>query len=193
MLYRTFLIFGSPGSGKGTQGRIIGNIPGFFHMACGDVFRSLDLNSEIGKVFIEYSSNGKLVPDDVVMDLWKLHLQKIITLGRFKPDIDHLVLDGIPRNVGQAKLLQSELEIKKIFHLSCPDREKLVERMRRRALKENRFDDASEEVIRSRIQTYDEESRPVLEFYGSEKVVEIDATLYPYEVLREILIHTDTK
>ena len=53
MRYRTILVFGAPGSGKGTQGKILGKIPGFFHSATGDVFRSLDLQSEMGRIFWE--------------------------------------------------------------------------------------------------------------------------------------------
>src|SRR5438067_5272245 len=63
MKYRTLLLFGPPGAGKGTQGKILGTIPNFFHCACGDVFRSLKTDSQIGSVFLEYSSRGELVPD----------------------------------------------------------------------------------------------------------------------------------
>lgn len=192
MKYRAFLIFGAPGSGKGTQGRVIGSIPGFCHLACGDVFRSLDLRSDVGKAFWEYSSRGELVPNDITIKLWKSHLDKMITLGRFKPEIDHLVLDGIPRNAEQAEMLQDELIVKKVFHLSCPNRDLLVERMKKRALKDNRLDDANEEIIRMRLKKYEEESKPVLEFYGPGRTVNLDATKFPYEVLRDALEHVDT-
>lgn len=192
MQYRTFLLFGPPGSGKGTQGKILGSIPGFFHVACGEVFRALDLRSDIGKAFLEFSSLGQLVPDEVVLQLWRNHIQNMITLSRFKPDIDHLVLDGIPRNVNQAKILEADLNVRKVFHLSCPDRSKLVERMKRRALKENRLDDANVEIIQKRLTTYDVETAPVLDYYGKEKLASIDSTQYPYQVLRDILSHIDT-
>ena len=52
--YQTFLIFGAPGSGKGTQGRILGQTPRFYHCACGDVFRSLDTRTDIGQEFVQY-------------------------------------------------------------------------------------------------------------------------------------------
>jgi adenylate kinase len=192
MKYRAFLIFGAPGSGKGTQGRILGSIPGFFHLACGDVFRSLDLRSELGAAFMEYSSRGELVPNDITIQLWQNHLQNMVTLGRFKPELDHLVLDGIPRNVEQARILDANLVVKKIFHLSCPNRDLLVERMRRRALKDNRLDDANEEIIRARLQKYQDESKPMLDYYGPDKTVNLDATEFPYEVLRRILEHVNT-
>ncbi len=56
---KAVLLFGAPGSGKGTQGRMLGVLPGFVHVACGEVFRSIDLNSEVGKVFLKYSSRGR--------------------------------------------------------------------------------------------------------------------------------------
>ena len=58
MKYRTILLFGAPGAGKGTQGKILGTIPNFFHCACGDVFRSLKTNSEIGKIFLAYEEGA---------------------------------------------------------------------------------------------------------------------------------------
>jgi len=152
----------------------------------------LDLRSDIGKAFLEFSSLGQLVPDEVVLQLWRNHIQNMITLSRFKPDIDHLVLDGIPRNVNQAKILEADLNVRKVFHLSCPDRTKLVERMKRRALKENRLDDANVEIIQKRLTTYDVETAPVLDYYGKEKLASIDSTQYPYQVLRDILSHIDT-
>ena len=61
MKYRTVLLFGAPGSGKGTQGKILGSIPGLFHFACGDAFRNLRITDPLGRLFIEYSSKGQLV------------------------------------------------------------------------------------------------------------------------------------
>jgi adenylate kinase len=187
MKYRTYLIFGAPGSGKGTQGKILGTIPRFFHFACGDVFRALDTRTPLGQAFLEYSSRGELVPDDLTVKLWQARIADVVRAHTFKPDIDSLVLDGIPRNIGQARIMENIIEVKKVFHLSCPDRPALVTRLKKRALKENRFDDANEEVIRRRLATYDEESRPVLEFYGPQLIKEIDATQTPVQVISEIL------
>jgi len=192
MKYNCFLIFGSPGSGKGTQGKILGTIPGFFHVACGEVFRALDLRSELGQIFLKYSSQGHLVPDDITVRLWEQHIENMVILGRFKPDIDHLVLDGIPRNVVQAKLLSEKIHVRHVFHLSCPDRSKLVERLKKRALKENRLDDANDKVIAERLTTYEKETKPVLDYYGPGLVTTIDATQYPYQVLRDILARIKT-
>ena len=184
---KTLLIFGAPGSGKGTQGRTLGTIPGFYHCACGDVFRGLDMQSKLGREFLKYSSKGELVPDEITVQLWMQWIKGVVESGLFKPNRDILILDGIPRNVAQAKLMEKLIEVKHIFHLSCPDRDKLVVRMKNRALKENRLDDANEEIIRSRLATYENESKPMLEYYGDALRNDIDASLSPVEVLSKIL------
>src|SRR5260221_12259543 len=104
MRYKTILLFGAPGSGKGTQGKIIGTIPGFFHTACGDIFRSLDLSSEMGRIFWEYSRKGQLVPDEFTVKLWKQYIKGMEMIQQFRPATEILVLDRIPRNVQPARL-----------------------------------------------------------------------------------------
>src|SRR5215467_8462882 len=106
MKYRTILLFGAPGAGKGTQGKILGTIPNYFHCACGDVFRSLTVTSTIGKVFIDYSGRGQLVPDEPTIRLWRHFIDNMTRIGRFQPDTDTLILDGIPRNENQARMLK---------------------------------------------------------------------------------------
>jgi adenylate kinase len=184
--YLTYLFLGAPGSGKGTQGKVLGMIPRFFHCACGEVFRSLDLRTPLGQKFVEYSSKGLLVPDDMTVELWRTKIEAQVLEAEFKPDIDALVLDGIPRNVNQAKLMENLIDVRRVFHLSCPNRDELVRRLRKRAIKDNRFDDASEEVIRKRLATFEEETKPVLNFYSS-LVTSVDALQPPVKVLQDIL------
>lgn len=191
--FRTFLMFGAPGSGKGTQGKVLGTIPRFHHMACGDVFRSLDTRTSLGQEFVKYSSQGLLVPDEVTVKLWRINIHDRVIAHNFKPDIDFLVLDGIPRNVQQAQFMEEDIEIMQVFHLSCPDRTELARRLRKRALKENRFDDANEKVIQDRIKTYEQESKPILEYYSQGRyadkqyVTDIDASHAPLIVFHKVV------
>lgn len=187
MAYQSLLLLGAPGSGKGTQGKILGKIPGFYHCACGDVFRAVDPTSDLGKAFIQYSSKGQLVPDDVTINLWARQIETMERSGRFMPKTDFLVLDGIPRNLSQAKILIEKLDVRRVFHLDCADKTKVYERLKRRALKENRLDDISDETIRRRQEIYEQETKPVLEFYGEKLISHIDSSQQPYEVLRDIL------
>ena len=187
MKYRTVLLFGAPGAGKGTQGKILGTIPNFFHCACGDVFRSLKHDSSIGEVFMEYSSRGELVPDEPTIKLWREFIDNSTKTGRFRPEDDTLVLDGIPRNAHQAEMLKNTLEVVAIFYLKCTHVDELTERLQRRALKENRLDDANIEVIRNRLETYERESKPVLDYYGQEVLHRVDADQSPAKVLFDII------
>ena len=189
MKYRTILLFGAPGAGKGTQGKILGTIPNFFHCACGDVFRSLKTDDSVGKVFLDYSSRGQLVPDQPTVQLWRHFIEISTKTGRFHPDADTLVLDGIPRNVAQAEMLSDALHVVGIFYLRCTQRDHLVERLQRRALKENRLDDANMDVIVERLKTYERESKPVLSYYGKSVLHRINADQSPAKVLSDILRH----
>ena len=185
--FQTILLFGAPGSGKGTQGKILGQIPGFYHLSCGEVFRTIDINSELGQIFRQYSSRGELVPDDVTVKMWaeNIHAQTVLSL--YKPRDDLLVLDGIPRNVNQARLMERHINVLTVVHLVCRDKEKMIERLQRRALKENRADDAKEDVIRRRWEVYEQETKPVLEHYPETVIREVDALGSPAGVLGQVL------
>ncbi len=187
MKYRCALLFGAPGVGKGTQGKIIGNIPNFFHCACGDVFRNLRADSPLGRVFIDYSGRGQLVPDEPTIELWRQFIENQTKTGRFHPGQDTLVLDGIPRNVKQAEILKDTLDVVAVFYLKSADEEKLVARIQRRAIKENRLDDANLSIIRDRLHVYEKDTKPVLKFYGRHLVHQINADQPPAKVLVDIL------
>jgi adenylate kinase len=187
VIYKSLLLFGAPGSGKGTQGKILGTIPGFYHCSCGDVFRAVDVRSEFGKDFLKYSSKGNLVPDEVTIGLWAHQIEATEHAGRFKPETDYLVLDGIPRSVAQAKMLEGKLDVRHVFHLDCADKAKVYERLKRRALKENRLDDINEEVIERRQKVYERETAPVLDYYGEKLITHVNSDQPPFQVLRDIL------
>ncbi len=187
MRYKAILLFGAPGSGKGTQGKILGAVPGMYHSACGDVFRTLDLRSEMGKTFWEYSSRGELVPDEITVKLWKNYIMGMEMINQFHPSTEILVLDGIPRNKRQAELLDDTIDVIKVIYLICADMKKMVERLRRRALKENRIDDANDKVIQNRLEVYERDTKPVLEHYAPEKIVRVDATMSQLQVLSDLI------
>lgn len=185
--YRTILLFGAPGSGKGTQGKILGSIPGFFHCACGDVFRNLTIENELGRIFIEYSSRGELVPDEPTVRLWRENIAAQKAAGRFDPVRDTLLLDGIPRNPKQAEMLSDTLDVRALINLACSDMGKMIERLQRRALRENRLDDANLQVIQQRLETYERETKPVMDHYGPSLVHTVNSSQRPLDVLRDIL------
>jgi adenylate kinase len=187
--YRTILLFGAPGSGKGTHGKILGAIPGYIHCSCGEVFRSLSPETPLGKIFVEYSSRGQLVPDDPTIKLWRRYAHGLTASARFHPKRDTLVLDGIPRNVHQAEMLDKFLNVTAVFYMRSANVENLIARLQRRALKDNRLDDANMDVIRARLKTYERETKPVLNYYGKKIVHLINTDGTPPQTFSKILRH----
>ncbi len=180
-------MFGAPGTGKGTHGKILGAIPSYIHCSCGDVFRNLSPETPLGKIFVEYSSRGQLVPDEPTIQLWQQFVDGLKATGRFHPSRDTLVLDGIPRNVHQARMLRKFVHVAAVFYMCSANFENLVARMQRRALKDNRLDDANIEVIRARLKTYERETKPVLNFYGKKFVHRINTDGTPPQTFLKIL------
>ena len=125
---RAILLFGYPGSGKGTQGRILSSLPGFRHVSTGDIFRGMDPKSDLYDRVQNHLRQGNLVPDDVVMEMLKGYMYHI------NPNpTEFLVLDGVPRNEAQAKMLAKMVHVIKIFKLSVYDESLLVQRLKDRA------------------------------------------------------------
>jgi adenylate kinase len=186
-LFSAFLLFGAPGAGKGTQGKVLGNLPGFFHLSSGDIFRSLDPDSEDGQAVREYTSQGNLVPDSLTMTLWHKWLSARVEDGTYDPQTELLLLDGIPRNVEQCEFLKEHVDVQLILHLASDDIEPLVQRILNRAQLEGRPDDADESVVRHRFEVYQAESAPVLDFYPATVRVDIDPSGTPIEVLARVL------
>lgn len=185
--YQTVLLFGAPGAGKGTQGKIIAQVPGFFHMSTGEMFRNIDITSDIGRIFHRYMSRGELVPDDVVIKLWSQTIHAYTILRLYKPEQDLLVLDGLPRNVAQARLMHKHINVLKIVHLKCEDKEDMMRRLARRALREGRPDDAKDDVIRRRWEVYERETFPVLATYPKDSIVDVPAVGSPAVILSKVL------
>lgn len=185
--YRTILLFGMPGSGKGTQGAILGQIPGLLHVSCGDIFRGLNKDGDLGREVVGFTSKGILVPDELTVRIWRRHVQILELQEIFMPERHTLILDGLPRNYAQAERLGDILEVVQIFNLEIREEEKAKERLTARALKENRLDDTNDEVIRQRIRIFHEETAATLRYYDPSIIFGVDAAKSPIEVLRQIV------
>jgi len=185
--YRTILLFGMPGSGKGTQGAVLGQLPDLVHVSMGDVFRKIPKYGKFGQEIARYTSKGLLVPDDLTVRIWERHIQILEMQELLLPEQHTLVLDGIPRNYAQAERLDHILNVVQIFHLNINDTQKASERLKARALRENRLDDMNEEVIKRRLHTYYEETFKTLSYFPPQVVFNIDAGQAPLDVLRDII------
>src|SRR5205823_981555 len=113
---------------------------------------SLDPNSPLGQEVTRYTERGELVPDELTVRIFHDFVERLIDLKRFDARSDTLVLDGIPRNLNQAGILDKEVRVVRVVHLICSDMDAMVARMKRRAELEGRKDDQDEGVIRRRFE-----------------------------------------
>jgi adenylate kinase len=180
------LLLGPQGSGKGTQAKLISKTYGIPHIATGDMIREMkDVPDELGRRLKAIYDRGDLVDDAMMIELIESRLGRGDTIPGF-------VLDGFPRTMPQAEALDDVLrgldrEIDLVLEFQVPDREVLIERMLRRAAEENRSDD-TQEAIRRRLEIYDRETAPLVEYYRSTRgnVVGIHADRRVEDVFAEI-------
>ena len=157
------VLFGPPGAGKGTQSEKLIDKYNLNHISTGDLFRKhLGEGTALGQLAKKYMDEGRLVPDEVVIDMVD---EKIKTTK----DTQGFIFDGFPRTVAQAEALdelleKNAMEISGMIALEVPE-DILKERIRGRGKTSGRSDDQDEDKINTRIQVYLDETLPVAEFY----------------------------
>jgi adenylate kinase len=162
------LLLGPPGSGKGTQATRIGNHYGIAHISSGELLRrQVELDTPIGRAVRDQLASGDLVSDGIVMDLLRRPVETANRQGGY-------VLDGFPRTVAQAEaayLIARELGagVQVAVYLNVP-RDQLIERMVARGRAAGRADD-SLDVITHRIDVFDEQTTPLLDYYAHREVL----------------------
>jgi len=183
-----FLIFGAPGSGKGTVGAKLAAVAtGIKHLSTGDIFRGLSPASENGKLFASYANAGKLVPDEVTIQIFSRYVGGLIDTNKFDPAKQSFLLDGIPRTVEQVELIKNTVNVKHIFVLEISNHSVIIERLLKRAAVEGRKDDIHESVVRARIDEYENKTAAVLNAYGPSLITKINGAGTPDEVFRDVL------
>ena len=179
-----WLIFGPPGSGKGTQARFISSEFGLTHLSTGEVLRAEAAEgSEEGRLVAGLMKAGQLVPDPVMVRIVSERLRRF-------PDED-VLLDGFPRTVDQARALDELLagegrKVDMVVALTAPE-DVLIERLLQRAQVESRADD-TRDAIEERMHEYHDRTEPVLAHYRSAgvPVAEVDGVGEPGTVFGRV-------
>lgn len=157
------ILFGPPGSGKGTQANNIVEKYELLHISTGDLFRyEMGNDTPLGLKAKEYIAKGELVPDEITIGMLKNKVND-------NPDVKGYIFDGFPRTIAQAEALDAFLaekdsEISALLALNVDD-EEIVERILNRGKTSGRADDNDESIIRNRISVYNDETAQVFDYY----------------------------
>ncbi|MCE5270593.1 nucleoside monophosphate kinase [bacterium] len=200
--FKTFLVFGPNGIGKGTNAKAVGCLPGYLHFSTGDMFRALvgrvkdGTASELELGIDRTMKSGALVDDQTTVSLARENLEKLVADGKFNPATDYLLLDGLPRNVEQAGMIAPFVDIQGVLHITAA-REVAVARITGRAMKEGRKDDQDPVSVGKRLDIFFQNLGKILSFYDpkfngkmefdSGVIHYIDASQRPAKVLRDCL------
>jgi len=180
------VLLGAPGSGKGTQGKILAAHLGIPKLSTGDALRAaVAAGTELGLKAGPCMAAGKLVPDELVYGIVEERLAQ--------PDAHRgFILDGFPRNVAQAQVLDAmlvrlnETPLDRAVHLHVED-EEIIKRLHERAVQEGRHDDQPD-VIRHRIEVYNEETHPLLDYYEAQgKLATVEGVGTVEEIMQRVL------
>ncbi|MCX7905873.1 MAG: adenylate kinase [Elusimicrobiales bacterium] len=204
------VLLGYPGSGKGTQAKLLSKRKNFIHISTGDLFREeISKGSELGKKVSSYISSGKLVPDDLFLNVIREKIKDIK---------DNILFDGFPRTVEQAERLEDMLgefskTIDKVFFFEVNEAEVIKRISSRRncpkcgkiynlvteppkdgvlcdicKVKLVQRDDDKEDVVKNRIEVYKDLTAPLISYYRTQGIfVIIDATKNVEEVYSQIV------
>lgn len=179
------VLFGAPGSGKGTQSAKLIDEFGLHHISTGEVLRDhIKRETELGKIAQQYISEGQLIPDDLMISILDDVLEKEAK-GK-----DGVIFDGLPRTIPQAEALKELLrkrgtDLHAVVGLEVPE-EELVERMLNRGKETGRADD-NLETIKKRLDVYHNQTSPLRDFYLNEgKYLKINGSGIVDDIFNEI-------
>ena len=185
MLY--LILFGAPGSGKGTQSDLLVDKYKLTHLSTGDLLRKeIASGSELGKTINEYISNGNLIPDEMMISMLSSHIDNTPATAGF-------ILDGFPRTVAQAEALQNMLEQREgaqtiLVDLEV-DKDELINRLLKRGETSGRSDD-NLETIQKRLEVYETKTKPVNDYYKAKGLhARIDGMGTIEEIFQRIVRH----
>ncbi len=169
---KNIVLFGSPGSGKGTQSQILTNTYGLVHFNMGEILRKeYEDGTELGIVAASYWLKGNLSPNDIVINIFDANLKK------YDDNCTGFIFDGFPRTIEQAISLDNLLDKfnTKIHHMILLDvnNELLTERLIERGKTSNRHDDKDTVIIEKRLQVYSKNTLPVAEFYKAQNKLNV--------------------
>ncbi|MDG2368107.1 MAG: adenylate kinase [Flavobacteriaceae bacterium] len=186
------ILFGKPGSGKGTQAEFVKNKYGLVHISTGDVFRyNISKQTELGLLAKSYMEKGDLVPDNVTIKMLEAEVNK-------SPNANGFIFDGFPRTTHQAEILddflkKKELSITMTIALEV-DEAILIERLINRGKESGRIDDQDKTKIKNRFDEYNNKTSQLIKYYKNQnKFYSVEGTGEIEQITQRIYNLIDSK
>ena len=186
------ILFGKPGSGKGTQAEFVKNKYGLVHISTGDVFRyNISKQTELGLLAKSYMEKGDLVPDNVTIKMLEAEVNKSLNANGF-------IFDGFPRTTHQAEILddflkKKDLSITMTIALEV-DEAILIERLIKRGKESGRIDDQDKSKIKNRFDEYNNKTSQLIEYYKHQnKFYSVEGTGEIEQITQRIYNLIDSK
>lgn len=186
------ILFGKPGSGKGTQAEFVKNKYGLVHISTGDVFRyNISKQTELGLLAKSYMEKGDLVPDNVTIKMLEAEVNKSLNANGF-------IFDGFPRTTHQAEILddflkKKELSITMTIALEV-DEAILIERLINRGKESGRIDDQDKSKIKNRFDEYNNKTSQLIKYYKNQnKFYSVEGTGEIEQITQRIYNLIDSK
>lgn len=186
--FSSILLFGPPGAGKALLGKFLASAGSQYYLSSIDIFLKLASYSPAGKLFHSYASRGQLLPDEETVEIWKYYVQGLIATNAYYPESQDLLLDGVPRTLSQAMMLDEYINVRHVIVLEAHNENELLQRVSNRARMEGRFDEIDPSLHKARLETYKEEIAKILPHYSRHLVSHVNAEQRPLEVLRDVLV-----
>lgn len=179
------VMFGPPGSGKGTQSKLLAEKLNLVHISTGDIFRQeMEEKTELGILAARYIDKGHLVPDEVLAGMFQTFLDEHNNgLG--------FVCDGFPRTLPQAHeldqlMLNRQLEVSLVLALDVEERE-IIDRMIKRATTDGRADD-TREIIHERLKVYRKQTQPLMDYYQKQGKLHVIRGMHSIDEIHQYLL-----
>lgn len=185
--YEAIILFGPPGTGKGTQAKLLEKTGKFFHFSTGYMLRNLNHKTTVGRKVKDLIDKGNFVPDELIFELFDETLAEYIAKGKYNHNKQIIILDGVPRTVKQVSFINNKFDIKKIFYLKINNKLVIERTTKKRTGIESRVDDNDSEIVKKRLETYKKETLPVLNKYDKKLIVEIDGSKSVEEINKKII------
>ncbi len=157
--FSAILLFGPPGSGKGTLGQFLKSAGNQYHLTAGEIFQRLPDYTPAGQLFADHAKKGNLLPDEAAIEIWKSYVEGLIATHAFSPENQDLLLEGIPRTLKQAELLAKHVDVRHVIVLRMANEQELIHRLKKKERAKGHVEELDDQYLKHALKGMTKKSR----------------------------------